>query len=347
MKRSVYLANVQKAYDEGRLESEAYDAALMNADCFCDEDENDSVDENINDKTRDLMQKTIGDKYKQNDACKKMSNMSQEFDNVRVLKQYFYSADKDGLSVLIERIDKIFNLYGDTLHLALINEGKKDVIDQYGLFDLTEMIPVATDYEYPYGVYRYTCNGKYYYYSEDGLTRVIPNIILENQKISESFFCDENGEYVDRENLFDRYDSFCCSMADDTSCYIYFEKDDWNDEEKRAFQELLKKMPKFHPFEPAELCEVYCYDNLPTYVTRPAYDAFTIPVFDEKTNIFSYKHHDMDDNTMDGMCVHLLDLFYENNREKKECYNICEICKVMNVPIQNIVDAYEQSLDMD
>lgn len=339
MKRSVYLAYVQKAYDEGKIGPSAYDAALMNAEHFSEEDD-DGIDTDINTETQEMMCKIMDKKNKD-------ENVSYEFDNARILTKYFYSAEKDGQDVLVDRIDKIFNLYGDTLYLALMNEGKEYIIDHYSLFDLTEMIPVATDYDYPYGIYRYTCNGKYYYFSEDGLTRVVPNIILENQKISESFFCDENGEYVDREKLFDRYDSFCCSMADDTSCYIYFEEDDWNDEEKADFQKLLKTMPKYHPFERAELCEVYCYDNLPTYVTCPAYDAFTIPVFDKETNIFSYNHHDMEAETMDSVCVHLLDMFYENNHTEEEYYDICEICKIMNVPLQNIIDAYEQSKNMD
>ncbi len=348
MKRSVYLAYVQKAYDEGRMGPSAYDAALLNAENFSDDDddEDDGVDSDINVETQELMHKIVEENNSKN-VLKSLSDLPREFDNFRILKKHFYSAAKDGSEVLVDRVDAIFNLYGDTLHTALINDGKEDIINHYSLFDLTEMVPVATDYNYPYGVYRYTRNGKYYYFSEDGLTRVVPNIILENQKISESFFCDENGEYVDREKLFDRYDSFCCSMADDTSCYIYFEEDDWNDEEKADFQKLLKTMPKYHPFERAELCEVYCYDNLPTYVTCPAYDAFTIPVFDKETNIFSYNHHDMEAETMDNVCVHLLDMFYENNRTEEEYYNICEVCKIMNVPLQNIIDAYEQSENME
>lgn len=454
MKRSVYLAYVQKAFDEGKISPSAYDEALMNAEILSEDDEDDGVDGDINPETQKLMQKiAIKKNQKENSAitlekvtefinnnvdfsslqkdkgisefrisntislgvsfeskgpdgesdiyvynlfwndeyinisgfgtkdnptpddvvveltkvwndlfysdCKEkddsstvvakpLSTMSREFDNVRILNKYFYSTEKDGLDMLLKRMENIVCLYGDTLYVALQSRCMDDVIEHYSLFDLNKMVPVATDYEYPYGIYRYTENNKYYYLGEDtGLTRVVPSIILENETISESYFCDENGEYVDRENLFDRYDSFCCSMANDNSCYIYFEEDDWNNEEKQAFQELLKKMPKFHPFEPAELCEIYCYDNLPTYVTCPAYDAFTIPVFDAETNIFSYNHHDMDAETMDNVCVHLLDMFYENNRTEEEYYDICGICKTMNVPIENIINVYEQSENME
>lgn len=39
MKKSEYLANAQKAYNEGRISEEAYDSLLMNVDDFCDPDE--------------------------------------------------------------------------------------------------------------------------------------------------------------------------------------------------------------------------------------------------------------------------------------------------------------------
>ena len=55
----------------------------------------------------------------------------------------------------------------------------------------------------------------------------------------------------------------------------------------------------------------------------------------------------MEAETMDSVCVHLLDMFYENNHSEKEYYDICEICKIMNVPLQNIIDVYGQSENMD
>ena len=41
MKRSEYFASVQEAYDSGRVTEEVYDAMMMNADIFCDEDDYD------------------------------------------------------------------------------------------------------------------------------------------------------------------------------------------------------------------------------------------------------------------------------------------------------------------
>lgn len=41
MKRSEYLERAFEAYNSGRVSEEAYDAMIMNADAFCDEDEED------------------------------------------------------------------------------------------------------------------------------------------------------------------------------------------------------------------------------------------------------------------------------------------------------------------
>lgn len=41
MKRIEYVEELAKAYREGRISEEAYDAALMNIDAFCCDDEDD------------------------------------------------------------------------------------------------------------------------------------------------------------------------------------------------------------------------------------------------------------------------------------------------------------------
>lgn len=39
MSRNEYLARAFEAYNSGRVSAEVYDAMLMNADAFCDDDE--------------------------------------------------------------------------------------------------------------------------------------------------------------------------------------------------------------------------------------------------------------------------------------------------------------------
>ena len=39
MKRSEYLQRLQAAYDAGRIDNEAYDAAYSNLSAFCDDEE--------------------------------------------------------------------------------------------------------------------------------------------------------------------------------------------------------------------------------------------------------------------------------------------------------------------
>lgn len=41
MKRSEYLKELAKAYREGKISEEAYDAALMNINAFCYEEDED------------------------------------------------------------------------------------------------------------------------------------------------------------------------------------------------------------------------------------------------------------------------------------------------------------------
>ena len=41
MKRREYLKKAFEAFNEGRISEEAYDAMIMNADIFCDDDEDD------------------------------------------------------------------------------------------------------------------------------------------------------------------------------------------------------------------------------------------------------------------------------------------------------------------
>lgn len=43
MTRSEYFRRAQEAYDSGRVSVEAYDCMIMNADEFCDEEENKSA----------------------------------------------------------------------------------------------------------------------------------------------------------------------------------------------------------------------------------------------------------------------------------------------------------------
>jgi hypothetical protein len=43
MKKSEYLQRALEAYDTGRVDADTYDAIVMNADIFCDADEDDRL----------------------------------------------------------------------------------------------------------------------------------------------------------------------------------------------------------------------------------------------------------------------------------------------------------------
>lgn len=42
MNRSEYLVNLHKSWTSGDISDEAYDAAVMNMDAFCDDDDDDA-----------------------------------------------------------------------------------------------------------------------------------------------------------------------------------------------------------------------------------------------------------------------------------------------------------------
>jgi hypothetical protein len=45
MKRREYMKRLAEAVDDGRITPEAYDAAMLNLEVFCEEDEEDEEDE--------------------------------------------------------------------------------------------------------------------------------------------------------------------------------------------------------------------------------------------------------------------------------------------------------------
>lgn len=115
-----------------------------------------------------------------------------------------------------------------------------------------------------------------------------------------------------------------------------------NADEAKKFRELLKTMPKKHPFEPADLCELYCYDDTPTYVTRPAYDAFTYPTYDRDSKSFLYRHYDMEAETSDDVSVNLTELLEEGIED--DFVNAIKICNMFNVPMKDIRACQEKVL---
>jgi len=113
-----------------------------------------------------------------------------------------------------------------------------------------------------------------------------------------------------------------------------------SDEDAKQFRELLKTMPRKHPFEHAELCELYCYDDTPTYVTRPAYDAFTYPTYDRGSQSFNYRHYDMEAETSDDVSISLTELLEEGIDD--DFVKAVEICNMFNVPMSDVKACQEE-----
>lgn len=112
------------------------------------------------------------------------------------------------------------------------------------------------------------------------------------------------------------------------------------EEKITEFHKMLDTVPERHPFEPAKLCRTYCYDNTPTYVTSPAYDAFTYPSYDAQSRSFLYRHYDMEAETEDDVSIDLVDFL-----EPFIGYNFevaVKICNLFNVPMLDIKSCTEE-----
>lgn len=113
--------------------------------------------------------------------------------------------------------------------------------------------------------------------------------------------------------------------------------------EANEIRELLKVMPKEHPFEYAELCELYYFDDTPTYVSNPAYNAYTYPTYDTDSMSFNWKHYDMEaDNCEDDVSRDLVDLIdgFDGDINSEEFINICEQFKVPQEHIDHCLKEY-------
>lgn len=64
----------------------------------------------------------------------------------------------------------------------------------------------------------------------------------------------------------------------------------------QEYKELIKTVPQEHPFVRASICDKYYFNDEATYITTPAYDAYTLPAYNEDDRIFEWIHIDMDDD---------------------------------------------------
>ena len=89
---------------------------------------------------------------------------------------------------------------------------------------------------------------------------------------------------------------------------------------------------------------MYCYDDAPTYVTRPAYDAFTYPTYDRESQSFNYRHYDMEAETADDISIDLIELLEASIDD--DFVKAIEICNMFNIPMSDIKACQEEVLNM-
>ena len=95
MKRSEYLQSLAQAYNEGRISIDAYDQALMNIDNFCDDEDDELVDELLNkaddhNKQIEMFKATLQEKYGGKVPAKQWLNVMQDY--YKVTHQHYLDA---------------------------------------------------------------------------------------------------------------------------------------------------------------------------------------------------------------------------------------------------------------
>lgn len=65
--------------------------------------------------------------------------------------------------------------------------------------------------------------------------------------------------------------------------------------------QLLQEAPDKCPITGMYKCESYLIDGNVVYLPSPAYDAYTLPVYDEEEKAFYHTKYDMDNDFMEEM----------------------------------------------
>jgi len=92
-------------------------------------------------------------------------------------------------------------------------------------------------------------------------------------------------------------------------------------------KQIIDEAPEYCPITGLAKCESYTIEDNVVYLTNPAYDAYTLPSYDEGAKAFCRTKYDMDDDfsvTEEWLCD-LDDLRDRSDfKEIKRFYNIIE-----------------------
>ena len=86
----------------------------------------------------------------------------------------------------------------------------------------------------------------------------------------------------------------------------------WYEIDKMTGEEMKKiiqSVPEVEPITGLKRCDDYMFNEGPVYVTEPAYDAYTVPVYDPDWKEFNWVKIDMDDDfRREDSCIDLEEL---------------------------------------
>lgn len=104
----------------------------------------------------------------------------------------------------------------------------------------------------------------------------------------------------------------------------------WYDLDKMSNEEMkavIQAAPEVEPITGFRRCDSYMFNEGPVYLTEPAYDAYTVPVYDPEWKEFNWTRIDMDDDFRrenETLCS-LDDLKERDDFEKiKQFYGVTE-----------------------
>lgn len=92
-------------------------------------------------------------------------------------------------------------------------------------------------------------------------------------------------------------------------------------------RKIIESVPKIEPITGLERCDSYMFEEGPVYLTNPAYDAYTVPVYDPEWKEFNWTRIDMDDDfTREDETLCSLDDLRERDdfEEIKKFYGVTE-----------------------
>ncbi|QEH69936.1 hypothetical protein [Cellulosilyticum sp. WCF-2] len=108
-------------------------------------------------------------------------------------------------------------------------------------------------------------------------------------------------------------------------------------------KKIIEEAPKVEPITGYVRCNAYMFHEGVVYLPNPAYDAYTLPTYDEEDGSFSWTRIDMDD---DFRREHEVLCYLDDLRDREDFEEIKKFYGVEYDPVvaQEIIDSVMENL---